>query len=426
MKTTTKNPSPTSVEVTVIIDAEELATYQAEAVEALGANLKVPGFRKGKVPADIARKNLDPNTLSSATLDIAIRSTAPKAFDEAKIIPLATPEVSVGKYVAGEMLEYTAKADIMPEIKLGKYSALKVKRESSKISKKDVDAALENIRKSFSEKQPVKRAAKTGDDVQIDFTGKRDGVAFDGGTAKDFHLELGSGQFIPGFEEGIVGHKTGEEFDIELEFPKDYHAKDLAGVPVVFTVLIKQVNEQSLPALDEKFAEKCGNFKSIEELRADIEKNLQSQNEHKSLEKYKDDLVNALIDGSTVPTPEVLVQDHIKSARQDFEANLARSGMTAEQYLEKRGATMEDWDKELRELAETRVKAALALSELARKESLQASEDETDAKVAELKDVYKNSPEAVKQLDDPRVHADIQHRLTLEKAVDLLVKLNSK
>jgi len=426
MKHSLKQKSPTEVELTVTLTSDEITSHTDEAVEQLSENLKISGFRKGKVPASVAKKNIDPNTLSSTILDLAVRASLPDALAEAKVMPLVAPEVSVSKYVPDETLEYVVKVEIIPEIKLGKYKSLKVKREAKKITDKDVDEALENVRKSFAEKKVVDRAAKMGDEVVIDFTGKKDGVAFDGGTAKSHKLELGSHQFIPGFEEGIVGHKVGEEFDVPLTFPKEYHSKELAGAKVVFTVLIKQVNENVLPKLDEAFAAQCGNFKSIAELKDDIRKNLEAQANHKSSEAYKDALVEALVDSSDIPTPEVLVGDHMRNIRAEIDSNLQHNRMTFEDFLAMNKHTEAEWEAEARRMAERRVKAALALTEIAKIEKLAASEEETETKVNELRDVYKNNTEAIKQLDNPRVKLDIRQRLTIEHAIDKLVELNSK
>lgn len=426
MKSTTKKLSPTSVEVTVTIDAADFANYKNQAVELLAEDLKLPGFRKGKVPADVARKNLDPSALARAALDIAVRTTAPKVLADAELVPLVAPDINVTKFVPDELVEYVAKVEIIPEIKLGKTSGLKVKKQAVEVAAKDVDQTLDNIRRSFAESATVNREAKLGDEVLIDFVGKKDGVAFEGGSAKGYKLTLGSGQFIPGFEDGIVGHKVGDEFDLKLTFPKDYGNQDLAGAKVVFTVLLKQVNELVLPELTDEFATKCGPFKTIAELKADIKKNLKAQDEHKALDQYKDALVSELIAGSKVPTPEILVEDQLKAIRADIEHNLEHRGATWEQYLASTHQTKEQWETDAKKVATTRVQAALVLTELAKQEKLVATDEETESKIAELKDVYKKSPDALKQLENPRVFADIKQRLTIEKAIDKLVSLNSK
>lgn len=426
MKVTTKKLSDTKVEVTVTLDQKDLQIAEEQAILRLSKEIKVQGFRPGKVPAEIAKKNINPNDLASTTADIAVRRTVPQAFEEAKNIPLVIPNVDIVKYVPGETLEYKAVADIVPEIKLGDYKNLKVKREEFKANQADIDDVLARVRSAYAEKQVVKREAKMDDEVVIDFEGSLDGEKFEGGAAKDFKLKLGSHQFIPGFEEDIVGHSAGDRFDLELTFPKDYHAEKLAGKKTVFNVLLKQVNEFVLPELNDEFAKKCGPFKTLDELKLDIENNLTEQNKVKSDEKFKDDLVNELIKKSKISAPEILVEDQIRFIKQDIEANANAQGLNFEDYLKQTGQTEEDWKKQIKELAETRVKASLALQMLAREEKIDVDNEIVDAKLNELREVYKKSKEALASLKDNNVRQDIKNRMVIEKTLNFLVKLNSK
>jgi trigger factor len=284
------------------------------------------------------------------------------------------------------------------------------------------------MQQNFAEKKEVKRAAKNGDEVIIDFVGKKDDVAFDGGTAQDYALELGGGQFIPGFEEGIIGHKAGETLDLPLKFPKDYHAKDLQDADVVFTVTIKNVNEKALPEVNDEFAAKCGPFTTADELRADIERELTSQKEREANEKLKDALVKELVEKSTVPVPEMLLKDQEKSIEQDFVQNLMYQGINLDSYLEMNGfKTKEEWlDKEVQVAAENRVKAGLVLAELSKALKIDASRQELEDHINLYKQQYGSNKEALKQFEQPEVQRDIANRLLTEKTVDALVELNSK
>ena len=425
MKVNTKKTSDSSVEIKVVLDKEDLKIAEEKAVARLIKDVKIEGFRKGKAPLDIAKKNINPNDLASVALDIAVRTSVPKAFEEGKTAPLMIPNVEVTKYVPGETVEYTAKADVLPEVKLGDYKKLGVKKEVVKVADKDVKEILDNIQKAYSEKKVAKKKAEMGDEVVIDFEGSLDGVKFEGGAAKDFTLGLGSHQFIPGFEEGIVGHESGDRFDLELTFPKDYHAENLAGKKTVFNVLVKQVNELVKPALDDELAKKCGPFKTIDELKADIKKNLEAQNNAKAEEKFKDELVLKLVEKSKVSAPEIMIKDQLRAIKNDIAANAARQGLQFADYLKQTGQTEEDWEKSARDIAEKRVKASLCLQILARNEKIEAEDDVVDAKIAELREVYKKSKEALKNLKDPNVRQDIKNRLTIEKTLDFLVKANS-
>ena len=256
MKIKSKRLSDSRVELTVTLEAEDLKEAQKKALNKLAKEVKVEGFRKGKVPTEVAAKFIPENDLNAETIDIAVRTTVIEAFRKEEKSPLVIPNVNVTKYVPGETAEYTATADIVPEVKLGDYKKLGVKKPETKVQDKDVKGILSELATSFAEKKVVKRAAKLTDEVVIDFVGKKDGEAFKGGSAKDYKLTLGSKTFIPGFEDGIVGHEAGDKFNLELTFPKDYGVAELAGAKTVFEVLLKQVNEVNKAKIDDEMAKK--------------------------------------------------------------------------------------------------------------------------------------------------------------------------
>lgn len=424
MKIKSKKLSDSRVEITVTLDAKDLEPARKKALEKLAKDIKVEGFRKGKVPVEVAEKFIPENDLNTETIDTAVRTTVIEAFKQAEKSPLVIPSVNVQKYVPGEMAEYTATADIIPDIKLGDYKKLGVKMPETKVTEKEVTEILNNLAKSFADKKVTKNAAKLGDEVIIDFVGKKDGEPFPGGSAKDYKLELGSQSFIPGFEDGIVGHSSGDKFDLKLTFPKDYGVKDLAGAKTVFEVLLKQVNEITPAKVDDEMAKKCGPFKTLKELKDDIKKNLAAQNTHQNEEKFKDELIKALVKASKIPAPEILIDDQMRFIRDDMERNAASQGVSFEDALKQAGKTIEEWEKEARKVAEERVKASLALQTLAVEQKITVADDIVNAKIAELRDVYKKSPEALKSLKDPNVKMDIKNRLTIEATLDFLVKSN--
>ena len=424
MKTKLKKLSDSRVELTVTLDARDLKDAASKALEKLAKEVRVEGFRQGKVPAEVAKKFIPENDLNAETADIAVRTTVIEAFSKNEKSPLVMPSVNITKYVPKEMLEYTATADIIPEIKLGDYKNLGVKKESVKILAKDVQGVLNNIAQSFAEKKVTKRAAQLTDEVIIDFVGKKDGVAFPGGSAKDFHLTLGSMSLIPGFEDGIIGHEPGDKFDIKLTFPKDYGVKDLAGQKTVFEVLLKQISEVKVPEINDELAKKVGPFKDLEALKEDIKKNLAAQTEQREEEKYKDELLKALVAKSKIPAPEILVDDQMKMIKDDITRNASSQGISFEEYLKRGGQTEEKWEKEARKIAEERVKASLALQTIAVEQKITVPDDLVAAKIAELRDVYKKSPEALKSLKDPNVKMNIKNRMIIEATLDFLVKTN--
>ena len=426
MKTTLKKISDTRIEIKVTLEKEDLEIAKKKALERLSKEVKVEGFRKGKAPLELAEKLIPDNELQQNALDIAVRTSVPKAFQENSKRPLVIPNVNVTKFVPNELAEYTATADILPEIKLGNYKNLKVKREKIPVKESDITEILENIRAAYAEKKVEKKKAELGDEVIIDFVGKKDGTPFKGGTAKNFPLTLGSKSLIPGFEEGVVDKESGDKFDLNLTFPKDYHEKSLAGEKVTFEILVKQVNVIKKPELNNEFAKKCGPFKTVDELKADIKKNLEAQNNHKFEEKYKDDLVDALVKASKVSAPEILISDQLRFIEDDISRNAASQGLKFEDYLSQINKTEDEWKKEARKLAEKRVLASLVLQVLANEEKITVSDEDVTAKITELRDVYKKSPEALKNLKDPRVKMDVKNRMTIEKTLDFLIKANER
>lgn len=427
METTVKKLSETKVKLTIKVGAKELAAAEEVALTKLGKKVKVAGFREGKVPASVVAKNVDPGMLQEQTLDDALSRAVAEAFLNEKLQALDRPNVEVQAYVPRESLEFTAEVEVMPTVKLGDYKKLKASVDKVTVTDEEVDEIIERMRQGFATKEDVKREAKDGDEVLIDFVGKKDDVAFDGGTAKDYSLILGSHQFIPGFEEGIVGHKIGDTFDLDLAFPKDYHAKELAGAKVVFSVTLNTIKEVKLPAVDDEFAAKAGPFTSVDDLKEDIKREIAAQKEREAGEKLKDQLLEELVKVSTVPVPEILVNDQMQSIEQDFSQNLLYQGLTLESYFASKSFKDEaDWrEKEVKPAAVRRVEAALVLGELSKVEKITATNEELDAHVELYKQQYGNNPEALKQFEQPEVRRDIANRLLTEKTVDRLVELNA-
>ena len=427
MKTTVAHESDTRVKVVVAADHAELAAAEQVALKRLAKTVKVNGFRTGHVPLEIVKKHADLNALAQETLDAALNRAVAEAFLNNNLQVLARPEVEIKKYVPGELLEFTAEADVLPEVKLGDYKKLKAKKAAINVDKKEIDEVIERIQKGLSEKKEVKRAAKLGDEMVIDFVGKKDGKAFQGGTGKDYPLVLGSNSFIPGFEDALIGLKAGDTKDVKLAFPKDYHAKDLAGQDVVFEVAVKKVNSVKLPALDDKFAAKAGPFTSMDDLRKDINAEITAQAERKATDDLKDELVEQLVAKSAVSVPSVLRDDQIRSLEQDLRQNLMYRGRTLEQYFEEKGyADRDAWVKtEANDAADARIKAGLVLAQLSKELKIEATADELAAHINAYKQQYANNPKMAKHFDKPEAQREVANRLITEKTIDKLVELNS-
>lgn len=425
MKHTLKKSSDTQVHVTVELDDKDLATAKRAAVQELSKSVKVPGFRAGKVPANVAEKHIDPLALANATTENAINIAVNDVAVSEELRILDRPQVDLKDFQPYDSLTFEATIDIVPEITLGNYKKLKAQKDSVDVTDVEVDEVVERMRSQLSEKKSVKREASSGDEVNIDFVGKLGDEPFDGGTAKGYDLVLGSHSFIPGFEEAIVGHKVGETFDVPLKFPDDYHADHLKGAETVFTVTLNDIKEVVLPEVDDTFAVKVGPFKTVEGMREDIRSELLQQKEKTVEDKYKDDLVGELVAVSKVPVPQVLVDDQLRQIEQDAMQNLMYRGMSPEQYLEQMGYKDHDeWrEKEFKVAAERRVQAGLALAELSKVEKIDVTQDELTQRHAQMLEQY---PTMKEQLDRPEARRDLANRVITEKTVDRLVELNSK
>lgn len=426
MKATIKHISETRAVVTVTIDKTELQAAEKVALVRLGKNLKVPGFRKGHVPVAVVAKNVQPNELQEEIINAAINKAVADAYVKNDSMPLDRPEVEVKKFVPGESLEFTAESDVLPEIKLGDYKKLKAKKVDSKVAKKDVDEVLDRIKQRFSEKKEVTRKAEMGDEAVINYVGTKDGEAFAGGSAEDYPLALGSNSFIPGFEEAIVGHAVGEEFDVPLTFPKEYHAKELAGKKVNFAVKLNKLHEVVMPEETDELAAKIGEFTSMDEARKDIEAELKAQKDREATDDMRDDLIGQLVEKSKVAAPKVLVDDQVKSIKQDMLQNLMYQGATMDQYIDSKGyKDLAEWEeKEAVPLAEKRVKAGLVLNELAKELKIEVTDEQLQERLNVYRTQYGNQPQMAARFDEPEIQRDIANRLATELTVDKLVELN--
>lgn len=427
MKTSVKYLSDTKVAVNVTLRVSELKDAELAALNELGKDIKVPGFRKGKVPVSVVSKNVNPNVLAQKTLESALSKAVADAFISEKLQALDRPEVEVKKFLPGSELEFTAESEVMPKIKIGDYKNLKSTAKKVSVTKKDIAEITDRLKKGFSSKKTVQRPAKLTDEVNIDFEGKKDGIAFDGGKGEKYDLVLGSNSFIPGFEDGIIGKKTGETFDLNLTFPEDYHADNLKGAEVVFTTTINEIKEVVEPELNDELAAKAGPFKTVEELEDDIKREITKQKETEATEKLKDDLVAELVEKSTVPVPDVLLKDQMKLIEQDTNRNLMYRGMSIDDYIKSlKYKDKNDWlENEVRPIAEKRVKAGLLLAELSKVEKIEATENELLEKINQLGKQYP-SEDMRKHLKTPEVQRDVANRILTEKTVDRLVSLNSK
>lgn len=428
MKHTRKDLSESKIEYQIEVAADDVARHHRAAVSKLAKDIKVAGFRTGHVPPEIAEKHLDPARLADEAINRAVNSTLVELIELEQIQLLDHPDVSIVKFVPAQILEFKAVVEIVPPVKLADPAKLKAKKSTVKIEADEVEEVIERIRNDASEKITVKRAAKLGDEAIINFDGKdKDGKSVEGAKGEDYSLKLGSGTFIPGFEDGVVGHKAGDKFDLPLTFPKDYNAKHLAGVKVTFKIELKEVKEIKLPDLNDKFATSVApDFKTVADLRKDIRTELETRAEYDAEQKFKDDLLDELTEKSKVATPEVLVADQITSLERNFTQNLMYRGLTLEKYLEGEGLSRDDWaKKELRPAAEKRVRNSLVMAQLTRDWNITVSEDEVATQQAKVVAQY-NDPSLRERFESDEAKRQLAQQLLADKTLTKLADLNSK
>lgn len=428
MKHTRKDVSESKIEYHITVAAEDVAKHHRAAVSKLARDVKVAGFRAGHVPPEVAEKHIDPSALADESVNRAINGALVELIELDQIQLLDQPDISVTKFVPGQTLEFKATVEIVPPVKLADPAKLKTKKSAVKIDADEVDEVINRIRNDAAEKVTIKRAAESGDEAIINFDGKdKDGKSIEGAKGDDYALKLGSNSFIPGFEEGIVGHKAGDTFDLPLVFPKDYGAKHLAGAKVNFHIEVKEIKEIKLPELDDTFAASIApDFKTVDDLKKDIRSELETRAAYDVEQKFKDDLLDELTEKSKVPTPEVLVADQLTSLERNFAQNLMYRGMTVEQYLEGENLTHDEWTKkELRPAAEKRVRNSLVMAQLTRDWDVTVSEDEVVAQQAKVVAQY-NDPSLRQRFESDEAKRQLAQQLIADKTLTKLAELNSK
>ncbi len=422
-----KHTSDTHVVIEMSAEPNELAQIKAKVIKKLAPSVKVAGFRDGQVPPEVVEKNIPADRLSSEFINEAVNDLYIQAIKEERIRPVSPPQVQVKAFVPYTQLDVELELDVVGKVKLGDYKKLKAKPEAQKVSKKEIEDVIGNLKLRLAEKSEVQRAAKNGDEAWIDFSGvDKKGEPVKGADGKDYPLALGSGTFIPGFEENIVGMKPGDEKDFEVTFPKDYGMKSLQNAKVKFSVKLKKVQEVSEPKVDDEFAAKVGPFKSVDELTADIEKQLMSEKQTRAERDWENALVDELIAGSKVSVPEALLEEQKQSVLQEVRQSAVQRGMTFEDYLGQREMSEEEFIKnEVMPESEKRIQAGLILSEIADQEGIDVSDSEVKARIDVLKSQYPDE-KMKEQLDAPEAKREIASRLRTEKVIQFIKQQNQK
>ena len=411
------------VQVDVVVDEKSWKEAQDKAFDKLAANVTIDGFRKGKAPKNLVKAKVDPMKV----LDEAINSLLPKIYQEILeqdgVKPYARPQVDVTK-VSDTELEVKFILVTAPEVKLGKYKGLKVGKGEVKVTAKDVEEAIEQTRKDNASLVLKEGEAAMGDTVVMDFTGRIDGVEFDGGKADNHELELGSHQFIPGFEEQLVGHKAGEKVDVNVKFPENY-TEELKGKDATFECLIHEVKEKKLPELNDEFVKelKLQGVENIEDLKAHKKEELQRNRENEARREYMSKLVSEIAKNSEVELAEEIIANQVESRKEDMVKRIQQSGLELAQYLQILGQTEEQFEAQVREQALKEVTEYVVLEEIAKAEQIEITDADLEFEFAKIADQYNMKIDDVKKALANNL-GEFRNNLKMQRIDDLLYKEN--
>ena len=411
--------------LTIEVDAEKVNEGLDAAFKKVVKQINVPGFRKGKMPRGMFERRFGVESLYQDAIDYLLPNAYAEAIEETGIDPVDRPEIDVEQIEKGKSLILKAKVTVKPEVKLGDYKGLEVEKFDTTVTDEDV----ENELKSMQEKQAelvVKEEGKAenGDTVVIDFEGFVDGEAFEGGKAENYSLELGSGQFIPGFEEKLVGAAAGESKDVEVTFPEEYHAAELAGKPAVFKVTVHEVKTKELPALDDEFAKDADEeVETLDALKAKVKERLEHDKKHEAEHFVQDAVIEKAAANAEIDLPEVMIENEVNRMVDEFGQRLQMQGMNLDLYFQFSGQDENALREQMKEEAENRVRTSLTLEAIANAENLDATEEDLNEELGKMAEMYNMTVDSIKKaLGDLN---GLKSELKIKKAIDFLVE-NSK
>ncbi|MBA4548688.1 trigger factor [Thermoactinomyces intermedius] len=415
--------------LTVETDEQSVQDALDQAFKKVVKQVNVPGFRKGKVPRAIFEKRFGVEVLYQDALDILLPKAYEQAVEETGIVPVDRPEIDIEQLEKGKSLIFKATVTVKPEVELGEYKGLEVEvdEEQFAVKPEDVEKELERMQKQQGQLEPVEDGTvEKGDRVIIDFEGFVDGEPFEGGKAEQYTLEVGSGTFIPGFEDQLIGMKAGEEKEIQVTFPEEYHVEDLKGKPATFKVKLHEIKRLNLPELDDEFAQDVSEFDTLEELKADIEKNMKEKAEKDKENFIRNELVEKAAQNATVEIPEVMIENETENMLRQFEQRLMYQGLNLETYAQFTGQDQEALKDQFKEDAEKRVRADLVLEAIAKEEQIEVKDEEVEEEIKQMaEEMGREADEVRRILENQGALDSVKDQLRMKKTIDLLVS-NSK
>lgn len=428
MKVTHEKLEGNQVLLNVEVEVEKVTQALNQAYKKVVKKINVPGFRKGRVPRKILEARFGVEVLYNDALDILLPEAYTAAVDESGIEPIDRPEIEDFHLEAGQPATFTAKVLVKPEVNLGQYTGLGIEKAEVQITTEEIDHELELLQQRHTQLQGTERTVvENGDYATIDFEGFVDGEAFEGGSGEEYALEIGSNSFIAGFEEQLIGRSVGEKVEVNVTFPEDYRAENLAGKPALFKVLIKEIKIKDIPELNDEFAKDVSEFATLDELKQDVENKLIKNAEDRTKREFENSVVDAVAEKAEIDIPEKMIEVELDQMYQTMAFSFQQQGIPLDSYLEYTGTNKEQWREENTAEAQKRVRATLTLEAIAEKEGIVISDEEMDTKIAELAKDSKQEVEKFKQF------LTLQGRLEslidswkMEKVIDFLLEKNAK
>lgn len=404
------------------VSAADFDAALAKAYQKQANRFQVPGFRKGKAPQAMVERYYGEAAFYESAIDIVFPEAYTQVIMEQGINPVSQPSIDIGENIGrGKGCDFIVEVTVRPEVKLGQYKELETKKASIRITEKEIMAEINKVAEKNARLVNVEdRAAQNGDITTIDYRGLLDGVAFEGGTAENQELTLGSGKFIPGFEEQIVGHNIGEEFNINVTFPAEYGAENLAGKAVVFEIKLHAIKVRELPAIDDEFASDVSEFDTLDAYKADVKKQLRKDAEEKARKELETTLIEMAVANAEMEIPEVMYHNQVNAMLEDMDMRLRYQGMSLEQYMQYMGITADKLHEIYMPQAEKSVKARLVIEQIIKEENIVVTDDEVMADIEKKAEEYGNKDEFMKYVND-ELKTEFADQLKSQKAIALLV-----
>ncbi len=423
MSVQVENLEKNMAKLTIEVPAEELEKAIQNAYMKQKSRISLPGFRKGKVPRHMIEKMYGPEIFYEDAVNELVSQEYPKAADESGLEIVSRPEIGVEQIEKGKSFIFTAEVAVKPEVTLGKYLGVPVKKTDVAVTEEETDAEIEKERESNARMITVEdRAVADGDTAVIDYEGFMDGETFEGGKGENHSLVIGSHTFIDNFEEQLIGKNTGDELEVHVTFPEEYHAPELAGKPAVFQVKINEIKTKELPELDDEFAQDVSEFDTLAEYRESVVKKLTERKENEARHAKEEEAIQKIIEDSQMEIPDAMVDTQTRSMVDDFANRMAQQGLGMEQYLQFTGSTVEQLMEQMKPDALKRIQSGLVLEAIAEAEHIEVSDEDVEAEIENMAGMYGMEADKLKEIIGDNEKENMKKDLAIQKAVDLIVE----